>query len=299
VRLPPYARLLVLGLIWGTSFLFIKVALEGLPPLGVALGRSLAGVATMWLLVALRRHPLPPREALPHIAVVAIAANVVPFALFSWGELHVSSSVAGVYNATTPLATLLVAIAVLPDERPTPERVAGLLLGVLGVVTVLGPWRGIGNNTLLGQLACLVASASYGVAFNYVRRYLTPLRLDPVALTAVQLSIATVLLGVMAPFGGGAVHLTARVVLSVAALGALGTGIAFVLYHGLIRDIGATSASLVTFVVPVVAVALGAGVLGEPLTWNLFVGAVVVVTGVALAEGRLRQAAWAARFRRT
>lgn len=299
MRLPPYVRLLVLGAIWGTSFLFIKVALEGLPPLGVALGRSLAGVATMWLLVAVRGHRLPPRRALPHIAVVAVAANVLPFALFSWGELHVSSSVAGVYNATTPLATLLVAIAALPDERPTRERVAGLLLGVAGVVTVLGPWRGIGQNTVLGQLACLVAAASYGVAFNYVRRYVTPLRLDPVALTAVQLTVSSVLLSVVAPFGGGAVHPTTRVVLSVLALGALGTGIAFVLYHGLIRDIGATSASLVTFVVPVVAVALGVGVLGEPITWNLFAGAVVVVLGVALAEGRLRHVASAARFRRT
>ena len=190
------------------------------------------------------------------------------------------------YNATTPLATLVVAIAALPDERPTVERVAGLLLGVLGVVTVLGPWRGLGSNSLLGQLACLVAAASYGVAFNYVRRYVTPLRLDPLALTACQLTVALLMLAAVAPLGGGAVHLTWRVTGSVVALGALGTGFAFVIYHGLIRDLGATSASMVTFVVPVVAVSLGALVLDEPVTWNLFAGAVVVVLGVALAEGR-------------
>jgi drug/metabolite transporter (DMT)-like permease len=299
VRLPPYVRLLALGLIWGTSFLFIKVGLEGLPPLGIALGRSVTGMLTMWALVALGRRPVPRGVATwRHLAVVAVAANVVPFALFSWGELHVTSGIAGVYNATTPLATLVVALAWLPDERPTRERVGGIALGALGVVTVLGPWRGLGQNSLLGQLACLVAAASYGVAFNYVRRYVTPLRLDPVALTAAQLTVATVLLAVVAPLGGGSVHLTTRVTLSVLALGALGTGLAFVIYHGLIRDLGATSASLVTFVVPVVAVALGAGVLGEPLTWNLFVGALVVVLGVALAEGRLRHAAAAARFRR-
>ncbi len=287
-RLPPYARLLLLGLIWGTSFLFIKVALEGLPPLGIALGRSVAGAVTMWLLVAARRSRLPRGAAVwRHVVVVAVLANVLPFALFSWGQQHVSSGVAGVYNATTPLATLAVALAALPDERPTVERVAGLLLGVAGVVTVLGPWRGLGSNSLLGQLACLVASAAYGVAFNYVRRFVTPLRLDPVALTAGQLAVATVLLGLVTPFGGGRVDLDWRVAGSVLALGALGTGIAFVIYHGLIRDIGATSASMVTFVVPVVAVTLGVLVLDEPLTWNLFAGAVVVVLGVALAEGRL------------
>jgi drug/metabolite transporter (DMT)-like permease len=289
-RVPPYVRLLLLGLIWGTSFLFIKVALEGLPPLGVALGRTVAGAATMWAVVAARRLPVPRTWAVwRHVVVLSVLANVVPFALFSWGELHVSSGVAGVYNATTPLFTLLVAMAALPDERPTRERVAGVALGLLGVVVVLGPWRGVGQNTLLGQAACLVASASYGVGFNYVRRFVTPHRLHPATLTACQLAVATVLLGAVTPLAGGGVHLTARVVASVLALGALGTGIAFVLYHGLIRDLGATTASLVTFVVPVVAVALGVVALGEDLAWNLFAGAAVVVLGVALAEGRLRR----------
>ncbi|MDQ1713297.1 MAG: hypothetical protein QOE45_2747 [Frankiaceae bacterium] len=297
-RLPPYGRLVLLGTIWGLSFLFIKVGLEGLPPLGVALGRSVAGALTMWVLVAAARLPVPRDRTLwRHIVVVSVVANVIPFAGFAWGELHVTSGVAGIYNATTPLATLLIAIAALPDERPTRERVAGLLLGVAGVVTVLGPWRGIGENTVLGQLACLGAAASYGVAFNYVRRYLTPYRLDPVVLTACQLTAATVLLAVVAPLGGGSVHLTWRVAGSVLALGAMGTGFAFVLYHGLIRDIGATSASLVTFVIPVVAVAVGVAVLDEAVTWNLFVGAAVVALGVALAEGRLRQVS--ARLRRT
>lgn len=291
-RVPPYARLLLLGLVWGLSFLFIKVALEGLPPLGIALGRSVAGALTMWALVAASRLPVPRDRTLwRHVVVVSVVANAIPFALFSWGELHVTSGVAGVYNATTPLWTLLVAIAALPQERPTRERVAGLALGTAGVVTVLGPWRGVGENTVLGQLACLAAAASYGVAFNYVRRYVIPYRLNPVVLTACQLTAATVLLAVVAPFGGGAVHLTWRVTGSVLALGALGTGFAFVLYHGLIRDLGATSASMVTFVIPVVAVAVGAVVLGEPVTWNLFAGALVVVLGVALAEGRLRQIA--------
>lgn len=281
----PYVRLVGLGSVWGTSFLLIKVALDGLPPLGVALGRSVFGALTLWLYVALTKRRIPRDRALwMHLTVVGLVANAIPFVLFSWAELHVSSAIAGVYNATTPLFTVLIAIAVLPAERATRTRAAGLLIGTLGVVIVLGPWRGTGTNTLLGQLACLGAAASYGVGLVWVRKFVSPLRLDVVVQTAIQLTMAMVLVGVVTPFGGGEVHLTPEVVGAVFALGALGTGIAIIVYNGLIRDVGATSTSLVTFIVPVVAVALGAVALGEPVTWNLFAGAAVVIAGVRLAR---------------
>lgn len=287
----PLVRLLGLGGVWGTSFLLIKIALEGLPPLGIALGRCVAGAAVLWVYVLLRRRPVPtdPRTW-AHMALVGLVANALPFALFSWGELHVTSGIAGVYNATTPLFTLAIAIAFLPNERATRHRVAGLLLGFAGIVVVLGPWRGIGESSVLGQLACLAAGASYGVGLVYVRRIVSPLRLDVVAQTAVQLTMAILMLGVSAPLVGGDVDLTWRVTLAVLALGAFGTGLALIVYNGLIHDVGPTSTSLVTFIVPPIAVALGAVTLGEPVTWNLFAGAAVVVAGVALAEGRLRRA---------
>jgi drug/metabolite transporter (DMT)-like permease len=287
--LPPLVRILVLGSIWGSSFLWIKLALDGLPPLDVALGRCLVGAVTMWTLVAVRHHRIPRDRTLwAHLVFVGFASCAVPFALFAWAELHVDSGVAGVYNATTPLFTLLVALAVLRSEKATAARVGGLLLGMAGVVVVLGPWNGTGTNSLLGQLACLAAAAAYGVAINYVRRYVSPRGLDTAVQTGMQLTAASVMLAIAAPFGGGHVHLHPKVVLAVTVLGALGTGIAYVVFNSLIRDVGATSASLVTFVVPVVAVALGAVALGEPVTWNLFAGAAVVIVGVALAEGRLR-----------
>lgn len=287
----PFVRLLGLGSIWGTSFLLIKIALEGLPPLGIALGRSVAGALTLWAYVALRRRPIPvDARTWGKMAFVGLVANAIPFALFSWGELHVTSGVAGVYNATTPLFTLAIAIAFLPTEPATRERVAGLLLGFAGIVVVLGPWRGIGENSVLGQLACLAASASYGVGLVYVRRVVSPLRLDVVAQTACQLTAACGMLGIGVALTGGDVDLTPRVLGAVLALGALGTGLALIVYNGLIRDVGPTTTSLVTFIVPIIAVALGALTLGEPVTWNLFAGAAVVVAGVALAEGRLRRA---------
>ena len=287
----PLVRLVGLGGVWGTSFLLIKIALEGLPPLGIALGRCIAGAAVLWAYVLLRRRPVPTDPRVwARMAFVGLVANALPFALFSWGELHVTSGVAGVYNATTPLFTLAIAIAFLPAERATAERVAGLLVGFAGIVVVLGPWRGVGENSVLGQLACLAAGASYGVGLVYVRRVISPLRLDVVSQTAVQLTLAILMLGLTAPLVGGDVDLTWRVTLAVLALGAFGTGLALIVYNGLIHDVGPTSTSLVTFVVPPIAVALGAVTLGEPVTWNLFAGAAVVVAGVALAEGRLRRA---------
>ena len=281
----PYVRLVGLGSFWGTSFLLIKVALDGLPPLGIALGRSVFGTLTLWVYVLATRRRVPcDKRVWAHLTVIGLVANAIPFALFSWGELHVSSALAGVYNATTPLFTVLIAIAVLPAERATRTRTAGLLLGTLGVVVVLGPWRGTGTNTLLGQLACLGASASYGVGLVWVRKFVSPMGLDVVVQTAVQLTLATAMLAVVTPFGGGEVDLTWRVAGAVLALGALGTGVALIVYNGLIRDVGATSTSLVTFIVPVVAVALGAVALGEPVTWNLFAGALVVIAGVRLAR---------------
>lgn len=281
----PYVRLVGLGSFWGTSFLLIKVALEGLPPLGVALARCIAGGLTLWAYVAITRRPVPRTPKVwAHLTVIGLVANAIPFALFSWGELHVTSAIAGVYNATTPLFTVLFAIAVLPAERATRTRVAGLLLGTLGVVVVLGPWRGGGTNSVLGQLACLGAGASYGVGLVWVRKFVSPLRLDVVVQTAIQLTTATVLTAAAVPFGGGEVDVTWRVAGAVLALGALGTGVALIVYNGLIRDVGATSTSLVTFIVPVVAVALGAVALGEPVTWNLFAGALVVIAGVRLAR---------------
>ena len=281
----PYVRLVGLGALWGTSFLLIKVALEGLPPLGVGLARCVAGSLVLWAYVLLSRRRVPRDLALwGHLAVVGLVANAVPFALFSWGELYVSSGVAGVYNATTPLFTVLFAVVVLPSESATRGRVLGLFLGLLGVIVVLGPWRGAGTNTVLGQLACLGAGASYGTGLVWVRKFVSPRRLDVVVQTACQLTAATAMLAVAVPFGGGSVTFSWKVFGAVLALGALGTGVALIVYNGLIRDVGATSTSLVTFIVPVVAVALGAVALDEPVTWNLFAGAAVVIAGVRLAR---------------
>jgi len=281
-------RLLVLAMIWGASFLLMKLALEGVSPMQIVLGRLSFGALALGLVLAVRREPLPREPALwGHLLLMAVVANIVPFYLFSWGEQHVTSGMAGVLNGTTPLFTLVFAMALLPAERLSGLRALGLVTGFAGVVLVVGPWRSGGENALAGQLACLGAAACYGISFTYTRRHISG-RAAVLPLSVAQLAVAAGVLWLAAPVVAWTpVRLTPVVVGSVVALGAVGTGLAYALYYRLIHDAGATTASMVTYLIPVFAVSLGIVVLGEPLTWNLFAGAAVVILGVLVADGRL------------
>lgn len=283
--------LLLLAAIWGLSFVFIKVADEALAPLQVALGRMIFGSLVLIVVLVGRRDRLPRGGAVWwHLGVAGLLFNAVPFSLFAYGEQHVSSVVAGIDNATTPLLTVPFVLLLLPGERPTSERVAGLGVGFLGVLVVLGIWRGIGGPALAGNLACLAAAACYGLAFAYARRFLTGRSESVVSLSTGQLLIGTLELAIVTPFTAAApATLPGRVVLSVVLLGAFGTGVAYVLNNTVIRAVGATTASTVTYVVPLFATVAGISVLGESLSWNEPVGALIVIAGVAVAQGRLRR----------
>lgn len=285
-------RFLGLAGIWGASFLFIKLALEGMTPPQIVLGRILGGALVLVIVLKASGKSLPrERSVWGHLFVLAVTANVVPFFLFAWAESgdRVTSGLAGVINGITPLLTLLIAIAALPEERATATRVVGLILGFTGVVLIVGPWReGMVGGEITGILACLGAAVCYGGSINYTRRFVSGRSHPPVVLACGQLLLATVLQGtVVAVSGRQPMHLDAGVVLSILALGLLGTGVAYLLFYALIEEVGATTASMVTYLIPVVAVILGVAILDEPVTWNLFAGAVVVILGVGLAEGRL------------
>jgi len=279
---------LLLGLAWGASFLFIKVALEGLSPAQVVLGRLVAGAVTLGVVSVVARQPLPraPRVWV-HLAVVSVLLCVAPFLLFAWAEQDVSSGLASIYNATTPLMTMLVALAALPQERLTRTRLAGLLVGFAGVVVVLGPWRDVGGGGLLAQGGCLLATASYGLAFVYLRRYVSPLGIAAIPTATVQVGLGALIVLLLAPFiATQPAHLGGRVVASVLALGAVGTGLAYVWNTNIVSGWGATNASTVTYLTPLVGVLLGIAVLHESVSWNEPVGAVVVVLGIAISRGR-------------
>lgn len=289
-------RLGLLGLIWGSSFLLIAYALEGVSPAQIVLGRLVVASVVLLAVAALRgvRLPREPR-VWGHLAVMGMIANVVPFWLYGFAGQHIASGLAGVLNGTTPLFTLLATAAATrvgwAGDRLSGERVAGLALGFAGTVLVVAPWApGALAGSRAGQLAALLASACYGFAFVYTRRFLTPTGYPPLALSAGQLTCAAAVLVLAAPLvARDPVTLSPAVLASVVALGAIHTGLAYQLYYRLIREAGATSASMVTYLLPVVAVVLGIGLRGEPLGWNVAAGTVVVLAGVALAEGRLRR----------
>jgi drug/metabolite transporter (DMT)-like permease len=281
-------RLALLALVWGSSFLLIKVGLRGMTPSQLVLTRLVFGAGVLLVVLLLRRLRLPTGWRIwGHLAVLAVTANVVPFVLFAWGEQRIPSGLAGILNATTPLLTVIVAVVVLPDERASFMRAIGIAVGFAGVVLIIAPWHSTGSRSIAGELACLGAAACYGVAFTYTRRFVSG-RASPLALATGQLGVAALLqLAVTIAAHEPSPHLTVKVLGAAVTLGAVNTGLAYLLYYSLIRDVGATSASMVTYLMPIVAVVLGVGLLGEKVTWNLFAGAAVVIAGVSLAEGRL------------
>lgn len=281
-------RFVLLALLWGSSFTFIKVSLEGLTPGQLVLSRLILGAAVLLAIVWIQKTGLPQRRGVWfHIGVAALFGNVAPFLLLSYGEQTTGAGLAGVLVGSTPLLTMAIAASALPAERATARKVTGLIAGFLGVVLVIGPWRDAGGS-IGGQLACLGAAVSYAAGFVYVRKYLSPLGLAPLALAASQLLAATALQAAATPFfAWHTPDFTGRVTGSILLLGLLGTGLAYVLYFRLIGDVGATNASAVNYLVPVAAVLVSVTLLGEPITWNLLAGGLVVLAGMAYAENRL------------
>jgi len=285
------ARLMALAAIWGTSFLLIKIGDRAFTPVQVAFGRMLFGVVALVPVVLVQRSHIPrDLRTWTRFGVAALLLNSAPFTLFAVGEQHVSSVLAGIWNGTTPLFVLLVVLATMPEERPTRDRALGLVLGFAGVLVVFGAWRGLGHSELIGSAACLGATLLYGFGFPYARRYLALGGLSIAALAFCQLAVGTLQLALALPFAGGVPDaIPAGPLAAVVTLGALGTGVAYLLNYSIIRDAGATAASTVGYIMPVFATVAGVALLGEPLTWNEPVGGLLVLLGVAASQGRLRR----------
>ncbi|MDN3268915.1 DMT family transporter [Streptomyces sp. MA15] len=285
-----WARFGLLAALWGCSFAFIKVSLDTFAPLQLAFGRLLVGALVVAVILAVTKGGLPDRAAWGHIVVASVFGNVVPFTLFAVGEQHTTSTVAGVIQGATPLVTLGLAALAISTEKPTARKVTGLVVGFLGLVVVVGPWRAEGFGSVGGQLACVGAAVSYAVSFVYVRRFIAPYKIPALAVTAGQLTSAMVITGLVTTFGIGwdlPGELTVKPLLSLIVLGGASTGIAFVLMNRLITDAGPTTASGVNYLVPVFSVVVGAVALQEAVTWNVPVGGAVVIASLALAEGRV------------
>lgn len=279
------------GVVWGSSFLFMKVALTGISPAQVAWSRLILGGLTLALFVALRRDPLPRRPMIwVHMTVLAISFCVVPFLLFSWAQQHVTSGLASIYNATTPIMTAVMAWAVFRVEKLKPVQIAGILVGIGGVMVIIAPWQGLDfDQSLVAQFAILGATACYGFSLAYMRRFVSASGMSALVFSFLNIGIAAVIMAVLTPvLVLTPVTLDLWIVGSVVLLGCLGTGIAYIWNQNTLRAWGPTRASTVTYITPVVGVALGILILGEALHWNEPVGALIVFAGILLAQDRLR-----------
>ena len=288
--LPAY---LALGLVWGCSFIFIKLGLEFLTPYGVAFVRCALGAITLLIVVKLMKIDLPKEKSTWYkLWIVAMLLNVVPGILFAYAELHVTSVLAGIINATTPLATLIVMLIAFREEKLKAEQVYGLIIGGLGVMVVLGIWQGIGDNQLTGVIALLIAVTCYGISFPYSKRNIIPLGLKPEAAATTQLIMAAITL---LPFylydGISQDNYRPANIFAMLALGILGSGFAYIWNFSIIAAAGSSIASSVTYLTPVVAVFVGWLFLGEVIVWYEPVGALLVILGAAVSQGRFKRRA--------
>ncbi len=292
MRAKDYGVLGLLALIWGASFLFIKIAVEEVSPATVVLGRLAFSVATLLVILAVRPKLGAGWRRYWRLGLaIGIVNNVLPFLLISWGETTVASGVASILNATTPLFTVLLAHfwAGPGGEALSWRRGAGVLVGFLGVGVLVGPEAfqigGGGVSRTLGELAVVIAAAAYGVGALMSKRYTGSAQL--VGPFTMQSAALVVMLPVALLWSPPARLPSLAALGSMAELGILGTALAYLLYFRLINTVGPARTTLVTYLVPCTALIWGAVFLGEQVSWNALAGLLLVLLGTLLTNGTL------------
>lgn len=282
---------LLLGFVWGCSFIFIKLGLEFLTPAGVAFGRCALGAITLLTVAKVQGIALPRnRLAWLQLWVISLLLNVLPGLLFAYAEIRVTTVLAGIINACTPLTTLIFILLISRNEKPKAFQLVGLLIGGAGVAVVLGIWNGVGSNSSKGIVALLAAVSCYGLSFPIIRKYITPRKLPAQSLAAAQLVCGSLTL---LPFflinGISKDQYRIGPVLAMVALGVFGSGFAYIWNFRIVELAGSSIASSVTYLTPVVAVFVGWIFLGENISWNQPLGGAIVLFGAALSQGRIQR----------
>lgn len=293
MRLRDYVVLFALALIWGASFLFIKVAVQEVTPAVLVAGRLLFSIATLCLIVAAKPALLAGWRRYWRLALVAGLVNIaLPFLLISWGETRIASGVASILNATTPLFTVLLA-SWWPGnghEALTGGRVAGVLLGFVGVGVLVGPGAlnlaGTGLNSTIGELAVLLAAAAYGVGALLARRYAGSGQL--VGPLTMQVAALVYTLPLVLITGVPTRVPSAQAIAMMAILGVMGTAVAYLLYFSLIRNVGASRTTVVTYLLPCTALIWGVTLQHETVSWNTLAGLLLILLGTMVTNSTLR-----------
>jgi drug/metabolite transporter (DMT)-like permease len=287
--------LLALAALWGSSFMFIEIALRDLAPSTLILLRMLSGAVTLAVYVVLAGHDL--RSMRPYVWPLALLGAIntaIPFFLIAWGQQYIDSGLASIFNASAPLFTAIFALGYDRSQRVTGLRLVGIFLGFAGVVLLVGFELSGGERAVVGGLAVVAAAAFYGIGGLYAGRRFNGLPPSLVAYGALLWSSLFV-----GPVGlAQATTPGWEATLSVIYLGVLATGVAYLLYFGLIAGAGASKAVLVTYLVPAMAIGYGAVFLDEKVTALAIAGLALVLAGVALGTGTLRGRTLARPWRR-
>lgn len=252
--------------------------------------RCALGALTLYGFARYRKISLPrDKKALFHIWIVSLLLNVLPGIFFAFAETEVTSILAGIINAVTPLMTLIAILGVNKAERANKAQVLGLFIGFAGVLVVLGAWNGLGANPWWAVLILFISVALYGISYPYTRRFVMPLGIQPEAIVATQLLLAA---ATILPFylatGLTDGEISIRPLLSMVALGVFGSGFAYLWNFRVMEIAGSAISSSVTYLTPVVAVVAGIIFLGEEISWHEPVGALVVLLGAAIAQERVK-----------
>ena len=286
-----WGLLILLALLWGGSYFYVAIAVKALPPLTIVASRVVIGAALLYAVVRLTGARLPTdRATWSGFVVMGLINNVLPFSLIAWGQGHIPSGLAAILNATTPLFGVIVAHLTTLDERMTPARVAGLVIGFCGVVVMIGPDAVAGlNANLVAEFALLAASVLYAFSGVYGRRF-GKAGLPPLVTATGQITASAVMMTPLALIFDRPWTLAMpglAVWAALAGLGAISTCLAYIMYYRILKTAGAVNLLLVTFLVPASAILLGALILGERLEPRHFLGMAAIGLGLAAIDGRL------------
>ena len=283
MKLKEWTAFLLLAVAWGSSFLFIKIGLQEIGPFTLVGYRLLFGALGLLVVVFFRRPPRPvSRQVWLALGIMGVVNTALPFVLISWGQQFIDSGVASILNGTVPLWAMLIGHFALSDERMNWRRVGGILTGVLGVILLVSGELGAGTatNAVLGQAAVLLSAVAYGGSSVFARLALREVSPIYQAFTTILVADVLVWLGVFVVEAPLAVPQLPLTWISVIWLGLLGSCLAYLLYFYLIQAVGPTRASMVTYLIPVLGVALGVTFLDERITFQLIGGSLLVGLGV-------------------
>lgn len=288
-----WVKFICLGLVWGSSFLWIKIAVAEVGPLTLVSYRVWFALLGLVVALALVRPRRPQQKDLPALFLLAVFNVAVPFALISWSEQTITSAMASILNSTVPLFTILIAPLFLSEERLTPRRLLGLLMGFAGVVVLVSTPSGGGLGRLgPGTLAMLLAALCYAGSAVFARRRTHHLSAEVQSIG--QMLGASLIISPAAALLEAPFHLPRLPItwVALAWLGLLGSCVGTLLFYSLLKTAGPTRTTLTTYVFPLVGVALGWAVLGEQPGWRLLAGGMLIISGIVIVNSRLRFPAW-------